>query len=770
MEKFAHSVPGRPTSEWEPLAEHLAAVGGAARGFASVFGASGAAEAMGRLHDIGKMSEAYQRYIRAGRDPGGPRGPDHSTAGAVEAHALYEKVFGRLMGYGLAGHHSGLMDFEDLDRRLSKAIEDYTGWREHAGELPAASKLSEKAFVPNDIDQRFGHSFLARMLFSCLVDADFLETERFYARADGRGEPARGGRFEANHLETVHRHLAGIRRNDTELNRLRSNILDHATEKAALPPGLFTLTVPTGGGKTLTSLSFAAEHAVRHGLRRIIYVIPFTSIIEQTAAVFREKVGLGAAVLEHHSSFDWDQKAPADDKDFEGEGEDGRAKLRRDAENWDAPIVVTTAVQFFESLFAARTSRARKLHNIAGSVVILDEVQSLPIHLLRPCLAALDELAKNYGTSVVLCTATQPALRVQDEALPPKKKDKAPDGLNIPEDRELAPDPPGLYRKLKRVEVEWSREPVSDAAIAERFAAQPRMLCIVNSRAHARDLFERLRDDGQEGAVHLSTLMCAMHRREVLERVCDDPVDRRPVRLVSTSLIEAGVDIDFPEVWRAATGLSSVAQAAGRCNREGELDGFGRTVVFEPEGRTPPPLIEAFYSAARPVFRSKPEDLLGLEAISTFYKNLYWNQGADALDRAHLPGGETLEILTALRERAKHMVFPFATVARAFRMIDETMLPVIISYDDAAKHAIDALRNAPVPPAGAQQTLQQYVASVPERSRDALVQAGAVAFIKPEEYGDRFAVLERPDLYDEALGLRINADPLARSSEQNIFI
>ena len=354
-----------------------------------MFGASEAGRAVGQLHDIGKTSEAYQQYIRKGREEGGPRGPDHSTAGAIEAVCAYDRNIGRLLAYGLAGHHGGLMDFKDLDRRLGKEVEDYAGWQDHAGELPGPSDLFSKRALPNDIDQSFSFSFLSRMIFSCLVDADFLETEKFYARSEWGAEPPRGGSFDRPYLDRIRAHLKEIRRNDTPLNRLRGDILDHATAKAALPPGLFTLTVPTGGGKTLTSLSFAAEHSAAHGLRRIIYVIPFTSIIEQTAAVFRDKVGLGSAVVEHHSSFDWDQKAPADDGDFEGEGEDGRAKLRRDSENWDAPIVVTTAVQFFESLFAMRPSRARKLHNIAGSVVILDEVQSLPIHLLRPCLAAM---------------------------------------------------------------------------------------------------------------------------------------------------------------------------------------------------------------------------------------------------------------------------------------------------------------------------------------------------------------------------------------------
>ena len=257
---------------------------------------------------------------------------------------------------------------------------------------------------------------------------------------------------------------------------------------------------------------------------------------------------------------------------MEGEGAGGLAKLRRDAENWDAPIIVTTAVQFFESLFAARTSRARKLHNLARSVIVLDEAQTLPIHLLRPCMAVLNELARNYGATIVLCTATQPALRRMDEALP-RREGAAPAGFAVGQDRELAPRPGQLYADLKRVDVQWLESPTDDAEIAERFAVQDSMLCIVNSRAHARELFEAIRH--QSGARHLTTLMCARHRREVLSGVRADLTMKQPVRLVSTTLIEAGVDVDFPEVWRAVAGLDSVAQAAGRCNREGALVNVG---------------------------------------------------------------------------------------------------------------------------------------------------------------------------------------------------
>jgi CRISPR-associated endonuclease/helicase Cas3 len=776
MAKYAHSLEDRPEADWEPLAHHLSAVGGRAAGFAAPFGASTLALAMGLLHDIGKCSDAYQAYISKGRIPGGPRGPDHSSAGAKQSCAIYGKGLGGLMAFGIAGHHSGLMDGDghgasDLNGRLTKDLEPHDNWREHVIGLPEPAQLLASLAPPrpNAIDPNFSFSFLPRMLFSALVDADFLETEAFYARANGEGAPSRGGTLTTDHRDTVRAFLSRHRKADTPVNRLRSEILDHANGKAALPPGLFTLTVPTGGGKTLTSLSFAMEHALTHGLRRIIYVIPFTSIIEQTAKIFREDIALGDAVLEHHSSFDWDEKRPAAGDDAEEEGAAGLSKLRRDAENWDAPIVVTTAVQFFESLFAARTSRARKLHNMAGSVIILDEAQSIPVPLLRPCMAAIDELAKNYRATVILCTATQPALRTQDGALP-KTPGGAVEGLDISNERELAPEPLGLYAQLRRVAVEWRREPVSDADIAARFAEQPQMLCIVNSRAHARTLFDAIR--GQEGAVHLTTLMCAKHRRQVLERLRGDLAAGKPVRLVATSLIEAGVDISFPEVWRAAAGLSNIAQAAGRCNREGRFDGLGRTVVFEPADHKIPPMIAAFYQPARNVLSREGIDVLGLEAIRDYYHWLYWEQGHAALDAAPLDGAP-FPIIPAISNTARAVAFPFARIARAFRMIDDVMDPVIIPWDDTARAAIAALRHADLPPRGVQRTLQQYVVPVPAKIRASLIGKG-LEIIKPQQYGDRFVVMveeklgEVPPLYDPDMGMKLD-DPAWRTSENNII-
>lgn len=795
---YAHSLPDTPDKQgWELLLDHLQRVARRAAAFASPFGCAVLAEAAGLLHDLGKASQEYQDYIS--KQSG--KGPDHSTAGAREAAERYGKVWGRMIAFVVAGHHAGLTNASQsenwsptpLDERLDPAnrtIPDYSRWKTLELELPAQSDLiPNKPFKAAPDYPGFCQFFMTHMLFSALTDADSLETESFYAEAEGLPPPARGGQVTQAHLDRIRTYMAGHRNQTTQLNRLRAEVLDHALSKASLPPGLFTLTVPTGGGKTLTSLSFALEHALQHGLRRVIYVIPYTSILEQTAQVFREVLQSPDDILEHHSGFEWEKRAPDAERDSEHEGRDGLDKLRRDAENWDAPIIVTTSVQFFESLFASKKSRLRKLHNIAQSVIVLDEVQTLPVPLLRPCMAALDELARNYGASVVLCTATQPALRKCDVALPVPEKGP-PQGFDIDQERELAPNPEGLYTALKRVNVEWREEPVTDAEIAARFAECPQMLCIVNTRAHAQDLFAAIKD--LPGARHLTTLMCPRHRRQVLAEVREDLRQKKPVRLVSTSLIEAGVDVDFPEVWRAAAGLSSIAQAAGRCNREGKLDAPGRTVVFESldphqpeqpdeaEGGTRSPKLRMlrsmipFWQATRTI-RRKGLDPLSLEGVHLYFKELYFNQGYAALDRPTLPSGkpgkagEQYPILPIIQRTGGKLNLPFASIAAAFRMIDTALAPVIIPWDDEVREVVKQLKFLPYPTPRIVRTLQHYSVPVPPDVRMEMVQKDLCSIIRPQEFGDRFVVLEENnDLYSLQTGLRLS-DLTSRSEESNIF-
>ncbi len=771
---YAHSPPdGAVNPRWEPLEEHLAAVGRRAAGFAEAFGFAEAARAAGMLHDAGKASKAFQDYIRGASRDGG----DHSTAGAVLAVQRYGTDIGKLLAFGIAGHHAGLANGSRPGRQTS-SLKDRL--RAGATEQPppgidlptadmVAAPLRGRARTP------FGDAFLARMLFSCLVDADFLETERFYMEA--RGEtPDRGCGVALPELrDRLAAHMADLRAKaaPTEVNALRARVLDAVTARAAAPPGLFTLTVPTGGGKTLASLAFALEHAVTFGMRRVIYVIPFTSIIEQTADVFRDALNDDDAILEHHSAFDPD--APRSARNPDDEEPDGARKLRQAAENWDRPIVVTTAVQFFESLFAARTGRCRKLHNIAGSVIVLDEAQTLPLNVLRPCLEALKELAPlgggAYGCSVVLCTATQPAVRAEDGFR---------DGLAGA--RELAPDPEDLHRSLKRVTVRRCDAPLSVDDLAHRMAAEPQCLTIVNSRRHARDLFRAIR--GREGARVLTTALCAAHRRADLAEVRADLTAGRPVRLVATSLVEAGVDVDFPVVHRAMAGLDSIAQAAGRCNRNGALGPEGgRVFVFEPaehEGHRPPKELEQHADVAAEALRTHGADPLGLDAVRAYFADLYWTKslggdwrkGTCRLDEARVGDGKNPPrgILAALWEAGCSLDFPFADIADAFRIIEDAQLPVIIPYGPKAHDIaalLETLRHAPHPGRIAR-ALQPYLVQVPRAARAHLLDARAARPVCPEKFGDQFVVLENLDLYDAESGLDWD-DPHHRSVEGGII-
>ena len=571
---LGHTEPGGRT---EGLDEHSRAVGWHAERLAKKFGSGDFGLAAGLLHDLGKAKEEFQAYLREerGSEP-------HSAEGAKFAARHYSKPcprpftspIGRLLGFPIAGHHAGLANGHavgggtlPLNERLATA-RTMEPWFD-LGELPVF-KAAPAPLLAAKLEP-FAWAFFIRMLFSALVDADFLETERWFN--EGNHQPVeRGWQGSLGQLKmALDQRLEGFDAKTSDLAGLRAEVLEDCRKAASHQTGLFSLTVPTGGGKTLSSLAFALDHAIAHNLDRVIYVIPFTSIVEQTADVFGKALGDKDAILEHHSAFD-DEIVRSSDR----EDRDGAEKLRLAAQNWDRPIVVTTAVQFFESLFSNRTSRCRKLHNIARSVVVLDEAQTLPIKLLRPCLAALNELARGYRTSVVLCTATQPAL-TQEAGL------KAPEALR--DVKEIIQTGRNLYGRLRRVRTARA-EVLSDAQLIEGLVKVERGLVIVNNRRHARELFEALGKSGLAGACHLSTAMTAAHRQHVLADIRQALKDRKQVRLISTSLIEAGVDISFDAVWRAWAGLDQIAQAAGRCNREGELGELGGQLTIFHTGRT----------------------------------------------------------------------------------------------------------------------------------------------------------------------------------------
>jgi CRISPR-associated endonuclease/helicase Cas3 len=533
---FAHSGNSIDRSDWQALRDHLVAVGALASERGVKFGAQKAAGLAGLLHDLGKYSLAFQRRLSGSGEP-----VDHSTAGAQEVIRLVtggmDRGMAELVAYAIAGHHAGLPDREgdaaSLTERLGKTVESLDPiWRDQirvdgAGLFPTSFRHhADRTLLP------FQLGFLGRMLFSCLVDADFRDTEAFYAGMQGgsidRGWPTLPDIVERL-IAAFDTYVAEKRKTapDTDVNLLRAEILAHVRTRASYPTGTFALTVPTGGGKTLTSLAFALEHAKHHGLERIITAIPFTSVIDQTAAIFREVLG-NDIVLEHHSAID--------EEHFRAR--EGADKLRLAMEDWAAPIVVTTNVQLFESLFASRPSRCRKLHNLARSVIVLDEAQTIPLPVLRPCVAVLDELTRNYNTSIVLCTATQPAL-----AAP-----KFVGGFTLGPERELAPDPQKLFVALKRTKIRRIGELTDDDLLADigRFS---HALVIVNSRAHALTLYRKANEAGLDGVVHLTTRQYPVHRREILASVRERLKEGRACRLIATSLVEAGVDLDFARVW-----------------------------------------------------------------------------------------------------------------------------------------------------------------------------------------------------------------------------
>lgn len=744
---FAHS-PAKGGDEWEPLVDHLTRVAERAARFARPLEVADLARAAALLHDAGKLRRAFQSYIQ----DQGPR-TDHSSYGAHLAWERYGEVYGGIVAYAVAGHHAGLPDGGEgdgcLKRRIraGREVRDAGPWPDTLLPLPEA--VSVPPAVLQNVVQRpgtrgFSVSMLVRMLFSVLVDADFTATESFCdpdrSAARARDMPsleALRGRLDAHLADLTASAAAEADGRGAEVQAQRAAILGHCRAAAGQAPGVFSLTVPTGGGKTLSSLAFALDHARRHGLRRVIYVIPYTSIIEQTADVFRGALGdLKQAVLEHHSA------APPS----RGEEPIGPDRLRLAEENWDAPIVVTTSVQFFESLFAARPAACRKLHNLAQSVIILDEAQALPYQHLEPCIAALRELSEGYGASVVLCTATQPDFR-QGRIF----------RAGFGEVQEIVPDPVGLQEVFRRVRVEDAGA-LDDDALIDRLRAESQVLCIVDARRYAADVYAAL---GDEDAFHLSATMCPAHRRQVLKAVRERLHKGAPCRLVATQVVEAGVDVDFPVVYRAAAGIDSLTQAAGRCNRNGKLPDGGRFVIFTPRMASSLHDLKLRRDLARPILE-RTDDPLGLEAVGAFFRDVFAVR-ADTMD--------TCGILRGMEEGAGDMTFPFRSIAETFHMIEQAAHPVIVPWkgrDVNAMALVEKLRGRDalgiLPDRALTRALQQVSVSVFSKDFDRLQAIGALSFAGPD---GRFAVLERTELYDEAIGLL--SPPGERSASENIF-
>lgn len=630
----------------------------------------------GLWHDLGKFAPEWQGYLAKASDPHHDEileKIDHTTAGAK--HAIISSPLGHFIATAIAGHHAGLLDARheshaSLEKRLTKSFGNEIPNISAPLEITNLKLPNPPSFIPDPRSNPFASAFFQRILFSCLVDADFLATEAFMNPAQAVLRPSIASEIFPKALQLIEAKIASFG-SPTPANQVataRATVVHDCTQAAKSSPGIFTLTVPTGGGKTLSSLNFAIRHALANDKRRIIYVVPFTSIIEQNAAVFRDLLApLGEnIIIEHHSNLAPEQE------------ENQTTTSRLATENWDAPIIVTTAVQFYESLFAAKTSRSRKLHNIANSIVILDEAQCLPVHYLDPCLRVLEELSSHYHTTAVLCTATQPAVA---------KSDDFP--IGFPNSQEIIQDTEKLFGDLARVDVTY-RGNLSDQTLAAELAAARQALCIVNTRKHARNLFELLPPTVEN--FHLSTLMCPQHRLKVLTTVRHRLTEKLPVRLISTQLIEAGVDIDFPIVFRSMAGLDSIAQAAGRCNREGKLPTKGQTHVFHSEHTASERHFAQTAIVGHEILDLHTADPLSTEAVQAYFNKYYHQQ------RSRWDSKDILSDFIYTGKKELPFLFNYRTAAEKFQLIENQQIPVIIPWTDEIKQLINQqLRNEFIP-------------------------------------------------------------------------
>lgn len=740
---FAHTTKSADTANWQELEAHLRAVAALATEHASAFGAASWGELAGLWHDLGKYHPKFQAYLK-----GEVSGHPHSGAGAVHAMER-DKRLRYLLSFVIAGHHAGLANDvaseQDQPKPLRERLDEArrveyplsvanapASIREHeVPELPAFL-TPQRGLTPDQSKRQL--EFWVRFLFSALVDADRLDTERFCdpekfakRRAAYATLPLLRDALES-HLADKIASLDEAARSST-VNRARRAIANACLQRAAEAPGFFSLTVPTGGGKTLSAMRFALHHATNHGQRRVIVVIPYTSIIEQNAQAYAD-VFHPDNVVEHHSNID-----PVKAVEAKGKWTSMRHELA--AENWDAPIIVTTTVQFFESLFSNETSRCRKLHNIARSVVVLDEVQTLPPAFLLTICDGLNELVARYGCTVVLSTATPPALR-----------ERAGRSWGLANVREIVDNPAGLAQQLRRVTYSWpdvEASPVEWPALAGELAKLPQVLAVTHRRQDARELAQVIEAAlGEKGTVrHLSALMCPAHRREVLAAVRDDLHKKRSCRLVSTQLIEAGVDVDFPVVYRALGGLDSVVQAAGRCNREGRLE-RGRVVVFRAPSKPPKGVPTKGLAAAETLLRQD----IALQADDPatqerYFRELYFAAVGD-------PNG----IQT---ERA---ALNFATVGKRFKLIEDGFThSLVVPWKEEGARRVATLRavlaagNAP--DRAMFRALQTYTINIYEDAYARLVKGGAIEAICDGVEALRDTHL---NLYNDTYGLTAGDD------------
>ncbi|MEK8126507.1 CRISPR-associated helicase Cas3' [Paenibacillus filicis] len=735
---YAHRTKERDKSRWQLLTVHLQKVAQLSEQFAAEFQAAPWGRLAGLLHDAGKFSDKFQRRLE-----GTPVPVDHATAGAQYICRLWKRgdkpmVTSHILAYVIAGHHAGLVDFgtvadadeRSLSRRLVKKIEAYENALEQ--HLPEAASPVLTNPLKAGIHEGIQLSLFIRMLFSCLVDADSLDTEEYTepGKSNLRVSTAKLADLLVHYREHMQESFSNPKK---QIDKLRAELLQECLRRASGAPGMYSLTLPTGSGKTLISLGFALEHAEHHThMRRIIFVIPYTSIIEQNANVYREALG-GEHVLEHHSNVQHEADEDLEEKD---EMRKLTKKMELATENWDAPIVVTTNVQFFESLFSNKRSRCRKLHNLANSIIVLDEAQMMNGEFFKPCLHALEELCRNYGATVVFSTATQPYVQ--------------PVFVKPVEIQEIVEDVPLRFDQFRRVRLNMLGMTDHDALV-ERMASDRQALCIVNTRKAARELFEKLKaipGIDRIAVFHLSARMCPMHRMEKLKEIRERLQDGDDCLLISTQLIECGVDVDFPVVYRELAGLDSIAQAAGRCNRNRKVP-LRDAYVFETAETPYQGWFGLTAGAARKVLEEFADDPISLEAMRAYFGELYFYQtlGKGTANSKDLT--DKYEILPLLQEQARRLEFPFETVAQKFELIQSAAKPVLINYDEKAKKALDALPHAEGITKLMRQ-LQSYVVQLYPPEFEAFRQAGELIEVR-----ENIFQLKNPDYwYKEDIGVQ----------------
>lgn len=683
--------------------EHQRGVAQRTERFAAEFGMSDCGRLMGLLHDKGKEQKEWQKYIQGKINTG----PNHAYVGAIIAQRQYPQI-APLIAQPIAGHHRGLYDYcdyiEEIKRELPKdvMIEAAIPYK-----YPKLSKM-----------EQYDLHHLVRMLFSCLVDADSLDTEAFMNPNQAKQRGSHTSMQEL--LVTFGKHLETLKANapNTEVNHIRNYVQEQCVRESQGEVGFYSLTVPTGGGKTLASVLWALHHAVRNNLHRIIIAIPYTSIIVQTAATLKRIFG-EENVLEHHSNVN-----PEDIKDKEL-----HERLQLATENWDYPIIVTTNVQLFESLFSNKRSVCRKLHNIAKSVIILDEVQTLPLGFYRPIVHTLDTLKRVFGSSILFTTASQPILSGRIEGTNPMVNFDALQSVH-----EIIPQEAQLHDKLRRVELQFMDGAKSYDEIAEELTRHQKMLCIVNTRRDAKELFDRLPKEGI--CLHLSRMMCPAHVAATIEqiKVALKAQSDQPIRVIATQLIEAGVDIDFPVVFRQETGLDSILQAAGRCNREGKY-GICSTYVFSlgKEHQLPPGFITQTNNAR--IGMGKQHDWFSPEAMTCYFKQLH----------ARIGSFDEKQIQKLLYKPECE----FEEAAHQFHLIDDQAVSVIINWNESIDFYQQLITQGPS--YLLMKKLAQYSVNIRERDFNKLQSIGAI-----DEPFENIYVITNPCFYQSDTGLTIN--------------